>query len=86
MKLVMSKRSKKEPKTRSGYQIHVSLRAKDTSNTADLTEKKLAKLAADHKDESVRKLAGKMLQDYVSGKIAVAWEDGIHPVYAFVNE
>lgn len=87
MSLVMAKRGK--AKTRSGYQVHASvLLSKSNENVAnvvDMTERKLIALATKHADENIRKLAARLLQDYVAGKIAVAWEDGCVPVYCFLK-
>jgi lysophospholipase L1-like esterase len=86
MSIVMAKK-KSEPRSRSAYQTHVVVLfgANDAKNIIDLTERKLVRIASSHKDENVRKLAARMLSDYTSGKIAVAWEQGILPVYIFLR-
>ena len=74
-------------RTRSAYQAHVSsLLPKDESfaNVIDLTERKLRRMADKHSDEDVRKLAARMLRDYLSGSIAIAWE-GNMPIYCFLK-
>jgi len=78
---------KKEARTRSAYQAHVStiLAAESSKNVLDLTEKKLRKLAVNHPDADIRHLATRMLHDYLRGVIAIAWEDGIVPVYCFLK-
>lgn len=87
MSLVMAKKGK--IKSRSGYQVYTSplpsTLTGTVNNVIDMTERKLIALATKHTDENIRKLAARLLQDYVSGKIAVAWEDGIVPVYCFIN-
>ncbi len=82
----MTKR-KRTARTRSAYQAHVStlLPGSEATNVVDLTEKKLRRLATRHPDEAIRKLATRMLADYLRGSIAIAWEDGIVPVYCFLK-
>ena len=77
--------NRRKTRTRSAFQAHVSTYAADASNVIDLSERKLVRMAAEHRDEDARKLAAKLLRDYVDGTIAVAWEDGIVPVYSFLR-
>jgi len=83
MSTVMAK--KNGPRSRSAYQTHVTVLFADAKNVIDLTERKLVRLASAHPDENIRKIAARMLHDYVNGKIAVAWEDGILPIYIFLK-
>ncbi len=86
MSSAMAKR--KGPRARSAYQTHVSILfpgEEATKHVIDLTERKLVRIAMRHTDENIRKLAARMLHDYVTGKIAVAWEDGTLPVYIFLR-
>ncbi len=78
---------KSNARTRSAYQAHVStiLPPEDAVNVVDLAEKKLRRLAERHPDEDVRKLAARMLADYLKGSIAIAWESGVVPVYCFLK-
>lgn len=78
---------KKAARTRSGYQAHVStlLPVEDATNVVDLTERKLRRLAVHHPDSDIRTLATRMLSDYLKGSIAIAWEDGVVPVYCFLK-
>lgn len=78
---------KKAARTRSAYQAHVStlLPANEATNVVDLTERKLRRIASLHSDEDIRKLATRMLQDYLRGTIAIAWEEGCVPVYCFLK-
>ena len=82
----MAKR-KKEARTRSAYQAHVStiLPTESAKNVLDLSEKKLRRIAVNHPDADIRRLAARMLHDYLRGSIAIAWEDGIVPVYCFLK-
>lgn len=73
--------TKRRVRARSAFQEHVVL----PSNVVDFTERKLASLARSHKDEDVRKTATKLLHDYLMGLIAIAWEDGVAPVYSFIE-
>lgn len=86
MSTVMAKK-KNGPRSRSAYQTHVTVMfSGDTSkNVIDLTERKLVRLASSHPDENIQKIAARMLHDYMNGKIAVAWEDGVLPVYIFLK-
>jgi len=86
MTSAMAKR-KGNARTRSAYQAHVStiLPPEDVANVVDLAEKKLRRLADRHPDEDVRKLAARMLVDYMKGSIAIAWEQGVIPVYCFLK-
>lgn len=86
MSTVMAKK-KNGPRSRSAYQTHVTMlfTGEASKNVIDLTERKLVRLASSHLDENIRKIAARMLHDYVNGKIAVAWEDGILPVYIFLR-
>jgi hypothetical protein len=85
MSIVMAKNNK--TRSRSAYQTHVMVlfSGKETKNVIDMTERKLIRIATTHVDENIRKVAARMLQDYVSGKIAVAWEEGILPIYIFIK-
>jgi hypothetical protein len=85
MSSAMVKR-KKQGRARSAYQAHVStiLTADEAKNVVDLTECKLRRIVRNHADEDIRKLAARMLNDYVRGVIAIAWEEGI-PVYSFLK-
>jgi hypothetical protein len=78
---------KREVRTRSAYQAHVLtiLPAEAAGNVVDLTERKLRRIAKLHADEDIRKLAARMLHDYLRGSIAIAWEDGVVPVYCFLK-
>jgi hypothetical protein len=80
-------KKRREGRTRSLYQAHVStiLSAESSKNVFDLTEKKLQRLAVNHPDDDIRKLATRMLQDYLKGIIAIAWEDGKIPIYCFLK-
>lgn len=82
----MAKR-KKEARTRSAYQAHVStiLPLDTAKNVLDLTERKLRRIAVSHPDADIRRLVTRMLHDYLRGTIAVAWEDGVVPVYCFLK-
>ncbi len=86
MSTVMAKK-KNGPRSRSAYQTHVAVAFPNDSskNIIDLTERKLVRLASSHVDENIRKIAARMLHDYMNGKIAVAWEDGVLPVYVFLR-
>lgn len=86
MTSVMVKR-KSNARTRSAYQAHVStfLPGSDVSNVVDLAERKLRRLSERHPDEDVRKLASRMLADYLRGSIAIAWESGVIPIYCFLK-
>ncbi len=86
MSTVMVKK-KSGPRSRSAYQTHVTVLFTDDNakNVIDLTERKLVRLASSHLDENIRKIAARMLHDYMNGKIAVAWEDGILPIYIFLK-
>jgi len=78
---------KSNARTRSAYQAHVStfLPTESATNVVDLAERKLRRLAERHPDEDVRKLAARMLHDYLRGSIAIAWEQGVVPVYSFLK-
>jgi len=78
---------KSNARTRSAYQAHVStfLTTEDATNVVDLAERKLRRLAATHTDADVRRLASRMLADYLKGSIAIAWEQGVVPVYSFLK-
>lgn len=78
---------KRPARTRSAYQAHVStiLLNEEAKNVADMTEFKLRRLAVQHPDSDIRTLATRMLNDYLNGTIAVAWEDSIIPVYCFLK-
>ncbi len=78
---------KSNARTRSAYQAHVStfLATEDATNVVDLAERKLRRLAANHADADVRRLASRMLADYLKGSIAIAWESGVVPVYCFLK-
>jgi hypothetical protein len=80
-------KKKNGPRSRSAYQTHVTVLFTDDNvkNVIDLTERKLVRLASSHLDENIRKIAARMLHDYMNGKIAVAWEDGILPIYIFLK-
>lgn len=69
---------------RSAYQAHSSTLAA-SRNVIDLSEAKLRRMALRHPDADVRKLASRMLADYLSGTIEVAWENGCLPVYRFTK-
>ena len=86
MSTVMAKK-KNGLRSRSAYQTHVTVVFPNDSskNIIDLTERKLVRLASSHADENIKKIAARMLHDYVNGKIAVAWEDGCLPVYCFLK-
>jgi hypothetical protein len=86
MSTVMAKK-KHGPRSRSAYQTHVAVAFPNepSKNLIDLTERKLVRIASTHADENIRKIAARMLHDYVNGKIAVAWEDGVLPVYVFLK-
>lgn len=86
MSTVMAKK-KNGPRSRSAYQTHVIIAFPNDSskNIIDLTERKLVRLASSHADENIRKIAARMLHDYTSGLIAVAWEEGVLPVYVFLK-
>lgn len=86
MSTVMVKK-KSSSRSRSAYQTHVAVLFTDDSakNVIDLTEHKLVRLASSHLDENIRKIAARILHDYMNGKIAVAWEDGILPIYIFLK-
>lgn len=83
MSIVMAK--KNGSRSRSAYQTYAAILFVDAKNVIDLTERKLVRLASTHSDENIRKVAARMLHDYTSGKIAVAWEDGILPIYIFLK-
>jgi len=74
-------------RTRSAYQAHVSTftTGDEASNVVDLAERKLRRLASRHADADVRKLATRMLSDYLKGSIAIAWENGVIPIYCFLK-
>jgi hypothetical protein len=80
-------KKKNGSRSRSAYQTHVAVLFTDdnTKNVIDMTERKLVKLASSHLDENIRKIAARMLHDYVNGKIAVAWEEGCLPIYHFLK-
>lgn len=82
----MAKR-KKEERTRSAYQAHVStiLPMESTKNVLDMSELKLRRIAVNHPDADIRRLAARMLHDYLRGTIAIAWESGNIPVYCFLK-
>lgn len=86
MTSTMAKR-KGNARALSAYQVHVStiLPSEDVANVVDLAEKKLMRLAERHPDEDVRKLTARMLHDYKNGSIAIAWENGIVPIYCFLK-
>lgn len=85
MSIVMAKK-KIEPRSRSAYQTHVTVlfTTFDVKNIVDISERKLVRMATTHEDENIRKLAARMLHDYMSGKIAIAWECNL-PVYMFLK-
>lgn len=82
----MTKR-RKEARTRSAYQAHVStlLSAESAKNVLDLTERKLRRIATSHPDADIRRMVTRMLADYLKGSIAIAWENGSFPVYCFLK-
>lgn len=86
MSTVMTKK-KNGPRSRSTYQTHIAVLFINNKfkNVIDITEYKLVRLASTHIDENIRKVAASVLRDYISGKIAVAWEDGILPIYIFLR-
>lgn len=86
MSTIMAKK-KTVTRTRSAYQTHIAVVFPDISleNVFDMTEKKLIRMASSHEDENVRKIAARLLHDYNMGKIAIAWEKGILPVYMFLK-
>lgn len=55
------------------------------TTAVDFTQRKLLKMSLEHRDKNVRLMAAKMLEDYLSCNIAVAWEDGCVPVYMFID-
>ncbi len=80
-------KGRKESRTRSAYQVHVStiLPPESAQNVFDLTERKLRRIAVNHPDADIRRLVTRMLSDYLSGSIAIAWENGDFPVYSFLK-
>ena len=86
MSAVMTKK-KNGLRSRSTYQTHTAVLFINNQfkNVVDITEYKLVRLASTHADENIRKIAACVLRDYINGKIAVAWEDGILPVYIFLR-
>ncbi len=80
-------KGKKESRTRSAYQAHVStiLPSESATNVCDLTERKLRRIAVNHPDADIRRLVTRMLHDYLNGSIAIAWENGEFPVYCFLK-
>lgn len=73
-------------RARSAYQTHCSILYPSQDKIVDFTEQKLIRIATIHPNEDMRKLAARILVDYTSGKIAVAWDNGEIPVYCFLKQ
>lgn len=67
------------------FQLHTLHSNNNTINVVDLTEHKLKRLAVSVIDFQQKMVVTKMLTDYLSGKVAVAWRSGA-PLYIKVTK
>jgi hypothetical protein len=82
------KDSKKSPSERTQYQLHKTQQtvfADKMKETYDYTEHKLARYIETVEDPEKRKFFENLLQDYVRGNVAIAWEKG-EPVWLKITK
>ena len=89
--VVVEKAKPKAPKNKScsKFALHINqsfLNSEVPKGLIDFNEKKLLKLADECGEEQRKILFLKLVHDYIKGLIAIAWEDGVKPIYVFAQK